>query len=131
MRQRILVVDDEPDIVELVAFNLRTEGYEVITADNGADALDQAKSGQPDLIILDLMLPEMDGMAVCEILREIPATAAIPIIMLTAWSSDLSRKIGLGLGAEDYMVKPFSPRELVNRVNCVLGRKGSLQPNRR
>ncbi len=120
MRQRILVVDDEPDIVELVAFNLRAEGYEVITAATGVEALEIARTIVPDLIVLDLMLPELDGMAVCEILRKLPATAPIPIIMLTAWSSDLSRCIGLGLGAKEYMTKPFSPRELVNRVQRTL-----------
>jgi two-component system alkaline phosphatase synthesis response regulator PhoP len=130
MPQRILVVDDEPDIVELVAFNLKAEGYGVITASNGVDALEQARTALPDLIVLDLMLPELDGMAVCEILRELPATAPIPIIMLTAWSSELSRKIGLGLGAEEYIIKPFSPRELVARVNSTLNRRGGLHTHR-
>jgi two-component system alkaline phosphatase synthesis response regulator PhoP len=120
MRPRILVVDDEPDIVELVAFNLQTEGYEVITASNGLDALKQARALIPDLIVLDLMLPEMDGLSVCELLHRLPATAQIPIIMLTAWSSELSRIIGLDTGAEDYMTKPFSPRELVLRVKKAL-----------
>jgi len=126
MPQRILVVDDEPDIVELVAFNLRAEGYDVITASNGVDALERARSALPDLIVLDLMLPELDGMAVCEILRELPVTSVIPIIMLTAWSSEMSRDIGLGLGAEDYMIKPFSPRELVARVNNTLNHRDGL-----
>ena len=130
MPQRILVVDDEPDIVELVAFNLRAEGYDVIKASNGVDALEQARTALPDLIVLDLMLPEMDGMAVCEILWELPATAPIPIIMLTAWSSELSRKIGLGLGAEGYIIKPFSPRELVARVNSALSRRDGLHTHR-
>jgi DNA-binding response OmpR family regulator len=120
MRPRILVVDDEPDIVDLVAFNLQTEGFEVVTATNGLDALKQARTLMPDLIVLDLMLPELDGLSVCELLHRVPATAQIPIIMLTAWSSELSRIIGLDTGAEDYMTKPFSPRELVMRVKKTL-----------
>src|SRR3981189_2303949 len=120
MTQKILVVDDEPDLVELVAFNLKAEGFEVITARNGVEALDQARGAHPDLIVLDLMLPELDGLAVCEILHRLPATALIPIIMLTAWKSEISRLIGLNTGAEDYLTKPFSPRDLVQRVNQTL-----------
>jgi DNA-binding response OmpR family regulator len=124
MRPRILVVDDEPDIVELVSFNLQVEGYDVVTATNGLDAVNQANHLKPDLIILDLMLPEMDGLSVCELLHRFPATARIPIIMLTAWTSELSRLIGLDSGAEDYMTKPFSPRELVLRVKKTLENHG-------
>ena len=120
MREKILVVDDEPDIVELVAFNLRAEGYDVLTARDGLQALNLAREALPDLIVLDLMLPEMDGLAVCEILRRLPSTAPIPVIMLTAWSNKLSRAIGLETGASDYVTKPFSPRELVLRVNRTL-----------
>jgi two-component system alkaline phosphatase synthesis response regulator PhoP len=120
VREKILVVDDEPDIVELVAFNLRAEGYEVLTAGDGLQALNLAREALPDLIVLDLMLPEIDGLAVCEILRRLPSTATIPVIMLTAWSNTLSRSIGLETGASDYVTKPFSPRELVLRVNRAL-----------
>jgi DNA-binding response OmpR family regulator len=120
MAQKILVVDDEPDIVELVAFNLEAEGYEVLTASNGLEALNSARADLPDLIILDLMLPELDGLSVCEILRRLPSTAPIPVIMLTAWKGELSRIIGLDTGAEDYITKPFSPRDLVARVNQAL-----------
>ena len=120
MRQKILVVDDEPDIVELIVFNLRAEGYDVITAANGREALDQARSALPDLIVLDLMLPEMDGLTVCEILHHLPSTAPIPIIMLTAWKSELSRLIGLDTGAQEYITKPFSPRDLLLRINNTL-----------
>jgi two-component system, OmpR family, alkaline phosphatase synthesis response regulator PhoP len=120
MRPKILVVDDELDMVELVAFNLRAEGYEVITATNGLEALNQARSALPDLILLDLMLPEIDGVAVCEILRRLPSTAQIPVIMVTAWTSEASRIVGLEAGAEDYVTKPFSPRELVLRVTRTL-----------
>ena len=120
MRRRILVVDDEPDLVELVSFNLRAEGYEVITAANGMEALNQARASLPDLIVLDLMMPELDGLSVCEILRRLPSTAPIPVIMLTAWKSELTRIIGMDTGAEDYITKPFSPRDLVMRVNNTL-----------
>src|SRR5580698_751840 len=106
MRRKILVVDDEPDIVELVAFNLKAEGYDVATASNGLEALDQARALLPDLIVLDLMMPELDGLAVCEILHRLPSTAAIPVIMLTAWQSGITRNIGLETGAEDYVTKP-------------------------
>jgi len=117
---KILVVDDEPDIVELIGFNLRAEGYEVITAANGREALNQARANLPDLIVLDLMLPEMDGLTVCELLHHLPSTARIPIIMLTAWKSELTRLIGLDTGAKEYITKPFSPRELVSRINTTL-----------
>ncbi len=114
------MVDDEPDIVELVTYNLKAEGYEVYSAANGPEALNRARAVLPDLIVLDLMLPDLDGIAVCEILHRLPSTAPIPVIMLTAWSSELAQGIGLEAGAEDYMTKPFSPRELVLRVKCAL-----------
>jgi DNA-binding response OmpR family regulator len=117
---KILVVDDEADIVELVAFNLKAEGFEVFSAASGPEALNQARALLPDLIVLDLMLPDLDGVAVCEILHRLPSTALIPVIMLTAWSSQLSRSVGLQSGAEDYMTKPFSPRELVLRIKSAL-----------
>jgi DNA-binding response OmpR family regulator len=114
MHHKILVVDDEPDIVELVSFNLRGEGYDVVTAANGLEALNQARANLPDLIILDLMLPELDG------LHKLPSTAPIPVIILTAWKGELPRMIGLDTGAEDYITKPFSPRDLVLRVSHAL-----------
>jgi DNA-binding response OmpR family regulator len=118
--RKILVVDDEPDLVELVAFNLEAEGYQVITATNGMEALNRARAILPDLIVLDLMLPELDGLSVCEILHRLPSTAPIPIIILTAWKSEITRVIGLEAGANEYVTKPFSPRELVLRVNKTL-----------
>jgi len=124
VRQKILIVDDEPDIVELLAFNLKAEGYEVVTAASGLEALNQARATLPDLILLDLMLPELDGLAVSEILHRLPSTAPIPIIIITAWKSELSRVIGLATGAEDYVTKPFSPRDLVRRVNRTLRSHG-------
>ena len=127
--KKLLVVDDEPDFVELVAFNLRHEGFEVLTATNGWEAIELARSDLPDLILLDLMLPDFDGFAVCEMLRLRSSTAAIPIILLTAWISDESRRLGLELGANDYVTKPFSPRELMQRVNRVLERSEAIAPH--
>jgi DNA-binding response OmpR family regulator len=127
VRAKILVVDDEPEAVELLEFNLRKAGFEVITAMDGARAIRQARSGFPNLIVLDLMLPEIDGLEVCKMLRRDPATARIPIIMLTAKAAEVDRIVGLELGADDYVTKPFSPRELVLRVNKVLQR-GQHEP---
>lgn len=125
--KRVLIVDDEPDVVEVVEFNLRNAGYIVESADTGKDALDKVKNRTPDLIILDLMLPELDGIEVCKILKRNRATANIPVIMLTARASEVDRVLGLEIGADDYVVKPFSPRELVVRVKKLLERKEKLQ----
>jgi two-component system phosphate regulon response regulator PhoB len=122
VKQKILVVDDEPEAIELVAFNLKQAGFDVASAADGAEALKKARALQPSLIVLDLMLPEMDGLEVCKILRREPATKAIPIIMLTAKAAEIDRVLGLELGADDYLTKPFSPRELVLRVKKVLQR---------
>jgi two-component system phosphate regulon response regulator PhoB len=122
VRSKILVVDDEPEAVELLEFNLQRAGFDVIAAADGAQALKQARSALPSLIVLDLMLPEIEGLEVCKMLRRDPATAGIPIIMLTAKAAEMDRIVGLELGAEDYITKPFSPRELVLRVKKVLQR---------
>ena len=122
MKQKILVVDDEPEAIELVEFNLKQAGYDVASAADGAEALKKARALQPSLVVLDLMLPEMDGLEVCKILRREPTTKAIPIIMLTAKAAEIDRVLGLELGADDYLTKPFSPRELVLRVKKVLQR---------
>jgi DNA-binding response OmpR family regulator len=122
VRSKILVVDDEPEAVELVEFNLKQAGYDVVTAADGAEALKKARAVLPGLVLLDLMLPEVDGLDVCKMLRRDPATAAIPIIMLTAKAAELDRILGLELGADDYITKPFSPRELVLRVKKMLQR---------
>jgi DNA-binding response OmpR family regulator len=122
VRSKILVVDDEPEAVELVEFNLRQAGYDVFTAADGAEALTKSRAKTPNLIVLDLMLPEMSGLEVCKTLRRDPATAAIPIIMLTAKAAEIDRVLGLELGADDYITKPFSPRELVLRVKKILNR---------
>lgn len=120
VKPRVLVVDDEPDIVELISFNLRSAGFSVETAANGAEAIEKASQVTPNLIVLDLMLPELDGMSVCEILRKTALTARIPILMLTGWASEQARVIGLESGASDYMIKPFSPRELIVRIRKIL-----------
>ena len=117
---KILAVDDEPELTELMQYNLVRAGYEVTTAANGREALDCIKRCRPDLILLDLMLPDLDGFGVCEILRRDPLSATIPIIIVSAWASTDSRNLGLELGALDYLTKPFSPKELVSRVNQLL-----------
>lgn len=122
VKPKILVVDDEPEAVELVEFNLQQAGFAVITAADGAEALQKARMNPPDLIVLDLMLPEIDGLEVCKMLRRDSATARIPIIMLTAKAAEIDRILGLELGADDYMTKPFSPRELVLRIRKLLQR---------
>jgi DNA-binding response OmpR family regulator len=116
---RILIVDDEPPIVDMLAYNLKRANYEVLIARDGQEALDKARQEQPDLIILDLMLPKIDGLEVCRALRR---ERDVPIIMLTARDSEVDRVVGLELGADDYVVKPFSVRELVARVKNVLRR---------
>ncbi|MGZ4987461.1 MAG: response regulator [Limisphaerales bacterium] len=122
MSRTILVVDDEPDAVELVAYNLKQAGYNVVTAKDGAEALEKVRSTAPDLIVLDVMLPEMDGFALCRVFKGAPITAGIPIIMLTAKAAEIDRVLGLELGADDYVTKPFSPRELLLRVKKLLQR---------
>ena len=122
VKAKILVVDDEPDAVELVAFNLRQAGYSVTTAADGAEALTKSRTQLPDLIVLDVMLPEMDGFEICKVLRRDQVTGRIPIIMLTAKAAEVDRVLGLELGADDYLTKPFSPRELMLRVKKVLSR---------
>ena len=118
-RETILVVDDEPHIVELAKLYLENEGYQVVSASDGAQALDEVETEKPALIILDLMLPEIDGWEVC---RQVRAKSSLPVIMLTARSDDVDKIVGLELGADDYVTKPFNPRELVARVKAVLRR---------
>jgi phosphate regulon transcriptional regulator PhoB len=122
MPGRVLVVEDEPDISGLLAFHLEREGYQVVRSRNGVDALQQVWARRPDLVLLDLMLPGMDGLEVCRRLRQDPATAALPVVMLTAKGEELDRVLGLELGADDYITKPFSPKEVVARVRAVLRR---------
>jgi DNA-binding response OmpR family regulator len=120
MKPKVLVVDDEPDALELVAFNLKAAGMDVTTAAEGNEALKKARLILPNLIVLDIMLPEVDGIEICKILRRDPKTSGIPIIMLTAKAAEVDRVIGLELGADDYVTKPFSPRELILRVKRLL-----------
>lgn len=120
MKRKVLVVDDEPDAIELIAFNLKGAGLDVITATDGEEALKKAKQHIPDLVVLDVMLPEVDGLEVCKVLRREPKTASIPILMLTAKAGEIDRVLGLELGADDYVTKPFSPRELVLRAKRLL-----------
>ena len=122
MKPRILVVDDEPEAVELVEFNLKQAGYAVTTAIDGAEALKKARHQTPDLIVLDVMLPEMDGFEICKTLRLDAATARVPIIMLTAKAAEIDRVLGLELGADDYVTKPFRMKELQARVRAALRR---------
>lgn len=118
----ILIVEDEQDIRELLAYNLEKEGYATVQAADGKEGLDLARSRKPDLILLDLMLPKMDGLAVCRELERDSGTVRIPIIMLTARGEDVDRILGFELGADDYVVKPFSPRELMLRISAIMKR---------
>jgi DNA-binding response OmpR family regulator len=122
MKPKTLVVDDEPDALEVLGFKLKEAGFIPLFAKDGTRALAAARDERPALIVLDLMLPEVDGLEVCKILRRDPATAAIPIVMLTARAAEMDRVIGLELGADDYVTKPFSPRELVLRIKKLLAR---------
>ncbi len=119
MERKILVVDDEKPIVDILKFNLEKEGFEVLTADNGASALETALSQNPDLILLDIMLPKMDGFDVCRKVRE---KSNVPIIMITARDEEVDKVLGLELGADDYITKPFSVRELIARVKANMRR---------
>ncbi len=118
----ILVVDDEADLVELVSYNLKKEGFTIDSAPDGEAALKKIRKNKYDLIILDLMLPGLQGMELCRIIRNDPKTSSLPIIMLTAKGEEVDKILGLEMGADDYITKPFSPRELVARVKAVLRR---------
>ena len=122
MTRTILVVDDEPVLVDTIAYNLEQAGYQVITAADGASALEAAQRITPDLIILDIMLPEMDGLEVCRQLRREKNTATTPIMMLTAKGDEIDKVVGLEVGADDYVTKPFGRRELLARVRALLRR---------
>ena len=120
--KHILVVEDEADLVELISYNLKKEGFNVDSAMDGETALSKIKKGRYDLVVLDLMLPGIQGMELCRILRSDPKTETLPIIMLTAKGEEVDKILGLEMGADDYITKPFSPRELVARVKAVLRR---------
>jgi DNA-binding response OmpR family regulator len=119
-RKKILVVEDEADFLELLRLYFKDEGFAIATAKNGVDAIRKARSLMPDLILLDVMLPELDGFAVCEILRKDPATAAIPVIMVTGLCGQLSRCAGIESGATDFVTKPTSPEDIVSKVKETL-----------
>lgn len=122
MKETILIVEDEKDIAKMLDYNLKKEGFKTLSVRNGEDAIGSAKSAHPDLVILDLMLPGIDGLEVCKTLKGDSKTASIPIIMLTAKSQESDKIVGLELGADDYMTKPFSLRELIARIKAVLRR---------
>jgi phosphate regulon transcriptional regulator PhoB len=125
-KQKILIVEDDRDIVEMVEYNLKEEGYTTVSALNGEDGVNSARRERPDLIILDIMLPVMDGFEVCRALKSEEATARIPIIVLSAKSQETDKVVGLELGADDYVTKPFSPRELIARIRAIM-RRGAEQ----
>jgi two-component system alkaline phosphatase synthesis response regulator PhoP len=122
MKETILIVEDEKDIVKMLDYNLKKEGYKILVVHDGEDALDAANAKHPDLILLDLMLPGVDGLEVCKQLKLERKTASIPVIMLTAKTQESDKVVGLELGADDYVTKPFSPRELIARIKAVLRR---------
>jgi DNA-binding response OmpR family regulator len=122
MKETILIVEDEKDIAKMLDYNLKKEGFKTLFVRNGEDAIDSARGEHPDLIILDLMLPGIDGLEACKTLKSDSKTASIPIIMLTAKSQESDKIVGLELGADDYVTKPFSPRELIARIKAVLRR---------
>lgn len=124
---KILAVDDEADIVELLSYNLKKEGFTVDPAYDGEEALKKLKSEKYSLIILDLMLPGLQGMELCRIIRNDPKNASLPIIMLTAKGEEVDKVLGLEMGADDYITKPFSPREVIARVKAILRRTGEKQ----
>ncbi len=124
MGNKILIVDDEPDIVDLVSYNLKKDGFRVTTASDGEQALNKIRKDRFDLVVLDLMLPGIQGVELCRIIRNDPKTSNTPIIMLTAKGEEVDRVIGLESGADDYMTKPFSSRELIARIKAVLRRTG-------
>jgi two-component system alkaline phosphatase synthesis response regulator PhoP len=124
---KILVVDDEIYIVHILDFSLGMEGYEVVTALDGEQAVERALAEKPDLIVLDIMMPKLDGYETCRILKREEATRDIPVILLSAKGRNIDQKIGFEVGADDYITKPFSPRKLVERINTILGQGDTQQ----
>lgn len=125
--QKILIVDDEPDILELIEYNLKKEGYQVFTASNGQEGITVAKKVHPDLIILDIMMPKMDGIEACRLMRAIPEFKNTFMVFLTARSEEYSEIAGFNVGADDYIAKPIKPRALVSRINAILRRNAGTE----
>nr|WP_121272296.1 response regulator transcription factor [Pedobacter schmidteae] len=125
VKQKILIVDDEPDILELIEYNLKKEGYQVYLAGNGQEGITIAKKVHPDLIILDIMMPKMDGIEACRLMRAIPEFKNTFMVFLTARSEEYSEIAGFNVGADDYIAKPIKPRALVSRINAILRRNSS------
>ena len=125
--QKILIVDDEPDILELIEYNLKKEGYQVFTATNGQEGITVAKKVHPDLIILDIMMPKMDGIEACRLMRAIPEFKNTFMVFLTARSEEYSEIAGFNVGADDYIAKPIKPRALVSRINAILRRNAGTE----
>ena len=123
MRQRIAIIEDEADIVEMVRYNLRKEGFEVESFSRGREGLESLRRNPPDLLLLDIMLPDLDGLSICRQLRADERLKELPVVFLTARGEEIDRVVGLEIGADDYVVKPFSPRELVARVKAILRRQ--------
>ena len=128
MRKKILIIEDNTQLLELTRLNLKAEGFSVVTATNGLEAIDKARSAAPDLILLDLALPEMDGFAVCESLRKDAATSEIPILILTGFAGELTRLASLDSGASDYLTKPADPKELLRKIKELLHAQPRSQP---
>jgi two-component system alkaline phosphatase synthesis response regulator PhoP len=128
MGKRILVVEDDPSAIRLVSFTLEQEGYEVLTASNGLEGLRRAREDKPDLLVLDVMLPGLDGFEVCRRLRADAETAKLPVLMLSAKAQEIDKTTGLKMGADDYLAKPADPAEIVARVSNLLQRNGSGGP---
>jgi len=126
-KQKILIVDDEPDILELIEYNLKKEGYQVFLAHNGQEAVTEAKRSLPDLIVLDIMMPKMDGIEACRIMRTMPEFKNTFMVFLTARSEEYSEIAGFNVGADDYIAKPIKPRALVSRINAILRRNSPAE----
>ncbi len=127
-KQKILIVDDEPDILELIEYNLKKEGYQVYTASNGLEAIQSAKKNLPDLIVLDIMMPKLDGIETCRQLRVMPDFKNTFMVFLTARSEEYSEISGFNVGADDYIAKPIKPRALISRINAIL-RRNTMSEN--
>jgi DNA-binding response OmpR family regulator len=130
MRKKILIVEDNSELLELMRLGLKQAGFRIATASNGVDALKLARSGAPDVMVLDLVLPELDGFAVCDSLRKDPATASLPLIVLTGLTSEFARYASLESGADEYVTKPISPERLVSKIKQLLRRPAKARPAR-